>query len=46
MNNKMAERTPIRDHVLKIFGHLNTLEKINGEFQIDIIVELLPDSFN
>ena len=50
MNTKMAEETPVRDHVLKIFDHLNTLEilggEIDGESQIDIILELLPDSFN
>ena len=50
MNTKMAEGTPVRDDVLKIFDHLNTLEilggEINGESQIDIILESLHDSFN
>ena len=50
MNNKMAEKTLVRDHVLKIFDHLNTLEILGGEIdiesQIDIILEWLFDSFN
>ena len=50
MNTKMAEGTPVRDHVLKTFDHLNTLEIIDGEIdaesKIDIILELLLDSFN
>ena len=50
MNIKMAERTPVREYVLKIFDHLNTLKilggEINAESQIDIILESLPDAFN
>ena len=50
MNTKMAEETPLREHVLKIFYHLNTLEILGGEIdvesQIDIILESLSDSFN
>ena len=50
INIKMAEETLVRDHVLKIFDHLNTLEilggEINAESQIDIIIEPLYDSFN
>ena len=50
MNTKIVEGTLVRDHVLKIFYHLNTLEILGGEIdaksQIDIILELLPDSFN
>ena len=50
MNTKMSEETPMRDHVLKMFDHLNTLEILGGEIdvesQIDIILESLPDSFN
>ena len=50
MNTKMAERTPVREHVLKMFDHLNTLQilgcEIDIESQIDIILELLLDSFN
>ena len=43
MNTKMAEETPIREHILKMFDHLNTLEicggEIDAESQIDIILE-------
>ena len=50
MNTKMAKGTLVREHVLKIFDHLNTLEilggEIDGESQIDIILESLPNSFN
>ena len=50
MNIKMAEGTPVREHVLKMFDHVNILEilggEIDAEFQIDIILESLPDSFN
>ena len=46
----MAKETPMRDHVLKMFDHLNTLEILSGEIdaesQIDIILESLPGSFN
>ena len=50
MNTNMAEGTSVRDNLLKMFDHLNTLEILDGEIdvesQIDIIFELLPDSFN
>ena len=50
MNIKIAEGTLVKDHVLKIIDHLNTLEifgvEIDDESQIDIILESLPDSFN
>ena len=50
MNTKIVEGTPVREHVLKMFHHLNTLKilggKIDGKSQIDIILELLSDSFN
>ena len=50
MNTKIIEGTPVRDHLLKIFDRLNTLEilygKIDAESQIDIILESLLDSFN
>ena len=49
MNTKMVEGTPMRDHVLKIFYHLNTLEilgdEIDVESHIDVILEL-SNSFN
>ena len=50
MNTKMTEETPVRDHVLKMFDHLNTLEILGGEIdvesQIDIIFESHLDFFN
>ena len=50
LNTKMAERTLVRDYILKIFDHLNTLVILSGEIgvesQINSILESLPDSFN
>ena len=50
MNTKMTEETPMREHVLKIFDYLSILKilggEIDGESQIDIILESLPNSFN
>ena len=31
MNIKMAKGTQLREHILKIFDHLNTLEILDGE---------------
>ena len=31
LNMKMAERTPVRDHVLKMIVHLNELEILGAE---------------
>ena len=49
LNTKMAEGTPIQDHVLKMIAHLNELEilgaKINGESQVDIVLMSLPESY-
>ena len=49
LNIKMAEGTPVRDHVLKMITHLNELEilgaEINDESQVDIILMSLPESF-
>ena len=49
MNSQMAEGTPVRDHVLKMMGHLNELEilgaNIDEETQIDIVLLSLPESF-
>ena len=49
LNTKMAEGTPVRDHVLKMIGHLNKLEilqaEIDGESQVDIVLMSLPESF-
>ena len=48
-NTKMAEGTKVRDHVLIMMGHLNELlvygAEIDGETQIDIILQSLTDSF-
>ena len=45
MNTKMTEGTPVREHVIIMFDHLNTLEILGGEIdaesQIDIILESL-----
>uniref|UniRef100_A0A5B6ZQ14 Uncharacterized protein n=1 Tax=Davidia involucrata TaxID=16924 RepID=A0A5B6ZQ14_DAVIN len=50
INTKMAEETPVRELVLKMIDFLNVLEvlgaDIDGELQVDIILESLPDSFN
>ena len=50
MNTKMAERTPVKDLILKMFDHLDILEIFGGEIddesQIKIILESLFDSFN
>ena len=50
LNTKMAEGTPVQDHVLKMISHLNELEvlgaEVDGETQIDIVLMSLPESFN
>ena len=50
ISNKVAEGTPVQDHVLKMIDSLNELDvlgaKIDTESQIDIILESLPNSFN
>jgi len=47
---KMSEGTPVQDHLLKMFDHLNTLEvlraEIDGESQVDMILESLPESYD
>ena len=49
MGAKMAEGTPVREHVLKMIGFLNELETlgatIDTQTQVDIILNLLPASF-
>ena len=49
LNTKMAEGTPVRDHVLKMISHLNELEilgaEIDGESQVDIVLMSLPESY-
>ena len=49
LNTKMVEGNPVKDHVLKIIGHLNELEilgaEINEETLVDIVLMSLPESF-
>ena len=49
LNTKMAEGTPIHDHVLKMISYLNELEilgaEIDGESQVDIVLIFLPESY-
>ena len=49
LNTKMAEGTPVRDHVLKMIAHLNELEvlgaEIDGESQVVVVLMSLPESF-
>ena len=49
LNTKMIEGTPVRDHVLKMIGHLNEQEilgaEIDGEGQVNIVLISLPESF-
>ena len=49
INTTMAKTTPVRDHVPKMISLLNELEilgaKIDGESQVDIILQSLPDSY-
>ena len=49
MNTTMVEGTPVRDHVLKMISLLNEIEilgsDIDGKTQVDIILQLLPNSF-
>ena len=48
-NTKMAEGTSMREHCLRMISNLNTLEvlgaDIDGESQVDIILQSLPESF-
>ena len=50
MNTKMSEGTPVREHILKMIGYMNILEvlgaEIDGETQVDMILNSLPASFN
>ena len=49
MGAKMAEGTPVREHVLKMIGFLNELETlgatIDTQTQVDIILNSLPVPF-
>ena len=48
-NTKMAEGTSMREHCLRMISNLNTLEvlgtDIDGESQVDMILQSLPKSF-
>ncbi|XP_059633051.1 uncharacterized protein LOC132275880 [Cornus florida] len=50
MNARMPEGAPIRKHLLKMISYFNELEvfgaDINGETQVDIILQSLPESLN
>ena len=43
INTKVTEKTQMKEHILKIFDHLNTLDNLGGEIdaesQIDNILE-------
>ena len=45
----MAEGTSVREHCLRMISNLNTLEvlsaNIDGESQVDMILQSLPESF-
>ena len=49
LNMKMAEGTPVWDHVMKMTSHLNELKilgaEIDGESQVDIVLMSLPESY-
>ena len=49
MGAKIAEGTPVREHILKMIGFLNELETlgaiIDTQSQVDIILNSLPTSF-
>ena len=48
-NTILAEGTLVREHCLRMISHLNTLEvlgvDIDGESQVDMILQSLPKSF-
>jgi len=50
MNCRMKSGTPVRDHMLLIISHLNEMElmgaEIDGETQVDMILETLPEMFD
>ena len=45
----MTEGISVREHCLRMISHLNTLEvlgaDIDGESQVDMILQSLPESF-
>ena len=48
-NTKMVEGISVREHCLTMISNLNTLEvlgaDIDGESQVDMILQSLPESF-
>ena len=50
MNCRMKAGTPVRDHMILIISHLNEMEimgaEIDGETQVDMILETLPEMFD
>ena len=50
LNTKMAEGSPVQEHVLKMISHLNELEilgaEVDGKTQIDIVLMPLPKFFS
>ena len=50
LNTKMAEGSPVQEHVLTIIFYLNELEvlgtEVDGKTQIDIVLMSLPESFS
>ncbi|XP_059650724.1 uncharacterized protein LOC132296550 [Cornus florida] len=50
MNARLPEGTPVGEHLLKIISYFNELEvlgaDIDGETQVDIILQSLPELFN
>ena len=50
MNLRMKTGTSVRNHMLEVIGLLNEIEimggEIDGETQVDMILETLPDSFD
>ncbi|KAK8675043.1 hypothetical protein V6N13_033116 [Hibiscus sabdariffa] len=46
----MSEESPVGAHVIKMMGYIQALEKLgfplNDELAIDVVLQLLPDSFN
>ena len=48
-NTKMAEGTSVKEYCLRMISNLNTLEvlgaDIDGESQVDMILQSLPESF-
>lgn len=49
MSTKMAEGTPIRDHILNKMSRLNELEvlgvKIDNDSEVEMLLQSLPNSF-